>query len=240
MEILMKELIRQGIQSIDNPLIKATEEELDRLAEFAQNLLEHGSERGLTALTNPEDIVRELIVDSLGAMPYIGQDQRIADIGSGAGVPGIPLAIVRPESFFILVESQNRKSAWIEEQILNLGIQAKAHALPMRIEDVAHSDNWRGKLDFVTAKALSALPSLIELAVPLLKVNGCLLAYKGVKFQEEIEQSANALDKLHAKVDEIFSYTLYGRERHICVIRKMKPTPKSYPRREGMPQHSPL
>ena len=66
----MKELIRQGIQSIDNPLIKATEEELDRLAEFAQNLLEHGSERGLTALTNPEDIVRELIVDSLGAMPY--------------------------------------------------------------------------------------------------------------------------------------------------------------------------
>ncbi|MGM9998098.1 MAG: 16S rRNA (guanine(527)-N(7))-methyltransferase RsmG [Candidatus Bruticola sp.] len=236
----MKELIRQGIRSIDNPLIKATEEDIDRLARFAQNLFEHGSERGLTALTSPEDIVRELIVDSLGAMSYIGSGQRIADIGSGAGVPGIPLAIVRPESFFIMVESQNRKSAWIEEQILDLGIQAKAHALPMRIEDVAHSDNWRGKLDFVAAKALSSLPSLIELAVPLLKVNGCLLAYKGVKFQEEIDQSDNALNKLHAKVEDVFSYKLYGRERYICVIKKLKPTPKSYPRRIGMPQHSPL
>ena len=179
----MKELIRECIRAINDPLITVTDEGLTKLARFAENLLTYGSERGLTSLTKPEDIVRELIVDSLGAMSFIGQGQRVADIGSGAGVPGIPLSIVRPDSFFIMVESQTRKANWIEEQILELGIEDKAHALPMRIEDVAHSDNWRGKLDFVVAKALAGLPSLIELGVPLLKNNGCLLAYKGIKMQ---------------------------------------------------------
>ena len=236
----MKELIRQTIQAINDPAIAADGEKLDKLARFAQNLLDHGSERGLTSLTDPSDIVRELIVDSLGAMRYISEGQRVADLGSGGGIPGIPLAVVRPESFFMMVESQNRKSAWIAEQILDLGIQDRAHALPMRIEDVAHDINWRGKLDVVVAKALSSLPSLIELAIPLLKVKGCLLAYKGVKAKEEIEQSANALEKLHCSVEECFTYTLDGRERCICVIRKLRTTPKNYPRRMGVPQHSPL
>ena len=236
----MKELIRECIRAINDPLITVTDEGLTKLARFAENLLTYGSERGLTSLTKPEDIVRELIVDSLGAMSFIGQGQCVADIGSGAGVPGIPLSIVRPDSFFIMVESQTRKANWIEEQILELGIEDKAHALPMRIEDVAHSDNWRGKLDFVVAKALAGLPSLIELGVPLLKNNGCLLAYKGIKMQEEIEQSAEALDKLHSQVEEPYQYTLEDRTRYICVVRKLKATPKGYPRRCGMPQHNPL
>ena len=236
----MKELIRRSIESLENPQLVVTEEQLDKLVRFAQNLAEHGVERGLTALSQPEDIVRELIVDSLGAMPFISAGQRVADLGSGAGVPGIPLAIVRPDSFFIMVESQTRKANWIEEQILELGLQSLAHALPMRIEDVAHSDNWRGKLDLVVAKALSSLPSLVELSLPLLKVNGALLAYKGIKVKEEIEQAANALDKLHGKVEEGFTYALDGRQRAICVVRKLRATPKTYPRRTGLPQHNPL
>ncbi|MBQ7502340.1 16S rRNA (guanine(527)-N(7))-methyltransferase RsmG [bacterium] len=236
----MKELIRKILLTVDNPAIAVSDGQLDQLNEFALNLLRYGRERGLTALQSPEDIARELIVDSLGAMPFIKSGSRIADLGSGAGIPGIPLAIVNPECSFIMIESQNRKAKWIEEQIIHLNLQTRAHALPMRIEDAAHNPNWRGKLDFITAKALTSLPSLIELALPLLKVGGCLLAYKAVKIQEELDISENALEKLHGRAEDCFLYNLDGRERNVCVIKKLKTTSKNYPRRVGVPQHNPL
>lgn len=236
----MKELIRKILLTVNNPAIAVSEEQLEKLNEFALNLMKFGRERGLTALQTPEDIARELIVDSLGGMPLIKSGARIADLGSGAGIPGIPLAIVNPECSFIMIESQNRKARWIEEQLLSLNLQTRAHVLPMRIEDVAHSPNWRGRLDFVTAKALTSLPSLIELALPLLKVGGRLLAYKAVKIQEELEISKNALEKLRGQVEENFLYNLDGRERTVCVVKKLKATPKNYPRRVGVPQHNPL
>ena len=236
----MKELIRKTVLSIGNPAVSASEEQIEKLAVFSENLLNHGKERGLTAFDNREDIVRELITDSLGAMSFIPEGSMTADLGSGAGIPGIPLAIVCPDSNFVMVESQNRKANWIKEQINLLGLEKRAQVLPMRIEDVGTSAQWRGKFDFVTAKALTALPSLIELSLPLLKVNGSLLAYKGIKVQEELAASANALNKLYGKFEQNFEYIIDERRRTVCIIRKYKATPKIYPRRVGVPQHNPL
>ena len=234
----MNNLIKKIISSSSLQLM-IQDDEVNRLARFSQNLLDHGVERGLTSLTDREDIVRELIVDSLGAKPFIQGPCKVADLGSGSGVPGLPLAIVSPESNFVMVESQNRKARWIEEQITALNLP-KATTLAKRIEEVGQVPQWREQFDFVVAKALAPLPSLIELALPLLKTNGLLLAYKGIKLSEELDLSKNALKNLFARVEEIFTYDLSGRERKICVIKKLKATPKIYPRRVGMAQHNPL
>lgn len=235
----MNRLIKQVLLPLSSSNITIKDDKVLELAKFAQNLSDFGVERGLTALTEREDIVRELIVDSLGAVPFIKGTCKVADLGSGSGVPGIPLAVVNPDSIFVMVESQNRKVRWIDEQISELGL-LNAKTLPMRIEDVGRDSQWREKFDLVVAKALAPLPSLIELALPLLKVGGLLLAYKGIKLSEELALSQNALKSLSGKVEEIFKYNLPGRERNICVIKKLKATPKSYPRRVGMAQRNPL
>lgn len=215
-------------------------EQVARLAQLTQSFIDHGKEYGLTGLSDPDDIIRELIVDSLAAAALIPANATVADLGSGGGIPGLPLAIVCSTATFTLVEAQQRKVKWINEQIAALELGERVEGLAERLEDVARLPKLRATFDVVTAKALSALPSLIELGVPLLKVNGYLLAYKGIKAAEEVQASAVALKKLKASLEPQLAYALDERARVICLVRKNAPTPGTYPRRMGLPQHKPL
>lgn len=211
-----------------------------KLALFAANMLERGNLCGVTALKTEEDIFRELIFDSIAGQPLYSQAEFAVDLGSGGGVPGLPLAIVCPHCRFVLIESQQRKCRWITEQIEALGLSGRVIAEPLRIEAAARDKKYFGKFDIASAKALSALPSLIELAMPLLKKGGVFAAYKGVKLDEEIAASANALKIMNAEIAEIVKYSLDDRERFICAIKKAGPPRGKFPRREGLAQHNPL
>lgn len=211
-----------------------------KLALFAANMLERGSLCGVTALKTEEDIFRELIFDSIAGQPLYSQAEFAADLGSGGGVPGIPLAIVCPHCRFVLIESQQRKCRWISEQIEALGLSGRVIAEPLRGEAAGRDKKYCGKFDIVSAKALAPLPSLIELSMPLLKKGGMLAAYKGVKLDEEIAASANALKIMNAEIAEVVKYSLDERERFICAVKKAGPPRGKFPRREGLAQHNPL
>ncbi len=232
-----KPLISSGMAAL---ALTGTEKQIELLALYASNLLEHGEERGLTAFTQPEDIARELILDALGGVTALDGAAKIADLGSGGGTPGLPLAIMLESSQFTLVESNQRKARWIAEQIESLHLQDRVTVLSSRIEELGRQPEHRQQYDIVVAKALAALPALIELSLPLLKVGGRLVAYKGSKYAQEIAEAERALRELKGKISVTSAYELEGRERVLVQIKKLQPTPKLYPRRVGIPQHKPL
>ncbi len=149
------------------------------LAAFHAALVETGRERGVTALREPGDVLRELILDSLGAAACLPVGARVADLGSGGGVPGLPLALVRPDCRILLVESLGRKVAWLEEQVQALGLADRVEVVSRRCEDVGRDPAYRAVLDAVVAKALAGLPVLVEYALPLLRIGGVCMPTRG-------------------------------------------------------------
>jgi 16S rRNA (guanine527-N7)-methyltransferase len=210
------------------------------LAAFHSALVETGRERGVTALREPEEVLRELILDSLGAAACLQVEGRIADLGSGGGVPGLPLALVRPDCRFLLVESLGRKVAWLEEQVQALGLADRVEIVSRRCEDVGRDPVYRAVLDAVVAKALASLPVLLEYALPLLRMGGRLYAYKGPALAGEIESARHAMGELGGHLAESLPYRVLDRERVICVVEKVRATPDRYPRRVGVPERKPL
>lgn len=213
---------------------------VEGLARFTEALATHGRERGVTALRETEDILRELVLDSLAAAPHLPRGARVADLGSGGGVPGLPLALARPDLHVVLVESLGRKVSWLEEQVEALGLSSRVEVLPVRAEDLGRDPAWRGTLDVVVAKALAALPVLIEFALPLLKVGGRLYAYKGPAAAEELPSSQRALREVGGAFQAHQEYQLRDRSRVLCIVEKVRATPNRYPRRAGTPERKPL
>lgn len=230
-------LIASGLSRLQIPY---SERQLILLTRYATNMLNHGHERGLTALKEPEAIARELILDAVAAVPKFVSVSSVADLGSGGGTPGLPLAIMLEGTSFTLVEATQRKCRWIEEQIQDLELGERVRVVSARIEELGRASDHRQRYDAVVAKALATLPVLVELALPLLRVGGELFAYKGSKFAEEIKNSAVALRVLSGQVQNIHHYELDGMDRVIIQITKTQPTSKLYPRRTGIPQHKPL
>lgn len=233
----LSEAIQLGTESLG---VAVSAEALLGLTSYAESFLAHGRERGVTALAEPAEVVRDLLVDSLAAAPHLPQGARVADLGSGGGVPGIPLALVRPDLRLLLVESLNRKSDWLREQVEALGLGERVEVHQVRAEDLARQAGVRGRLEAVVAKALAPLPVLVELGLPLLRVGGCLYAYKGPSLPEELARSKKALAELRGRHREDLVYRLEDRERVLCVVEKVAATPEKYPRRAGVPERKPL
>lgn len=233
----LAESIRQGAASLG---VTMSEEGLAGLVALAESFVTKGRERGVTALSEPSEVVRELILDSLAAAPRLPEGARLADLGTGGGVPGIPLALVRPDLHVLLVESLNRKADWLREQVGALGLGDRVAVHQVRSEDLARQVDVRERLDAVVAKALAPMPVLIELAVPLLRVGGRLYAYKGPSLPAELARSQKALGELRARHREDVAYRLEDRDRVLCVVEKVGPSPEKYPRRAGTPERKPL
>jgi len=180
------------------------------------------------------------IADSLTALevPGVRQAGRIADLGAGAGLPGLVLAIALPDAEVALVESVGKKCAWIEATVEGLGL-ANARVVCARVEEW---DEGRGACDVVTARALGALPVVCEYAAPLLREGGVLVAWKGAVDEVEEADGQAAAEVLGLERDAVLAVQPYaGSERRtLHVFRKIAPTPERYPRRVGMAAKRPL
>jgi 16S rRNA (guanine527-N7)-methyltransferase len=161
---------------------------------------------------------------------------RIADLGSGAGLPGIVLAIARPEAEVVLVESVGKKCAWLERTVEDLGLEN------VRVACARAEELDEAPFDVVTARALAALPVLCEYAAPLLREGGVLVAWKGAVDAEEEADGVHAAEVLGLLREEVRAVVPYaGSERRtLHVFRKVAPTPQGYPRRPGMAAKRPL
>ncbi|MFA5505227.1 MAG: 16S rRNA (guanine(527)-N(7))-methyltransferase RsmG [Vulcanimicrobiota bacterium] len=209
------------------------------LQKLAEHFLESGSQRGVTALKTAQAVDQELILDSLcgaGALPLRG---RVIDIGTGGGVPGLVLAVVRPDLEFVLTDSAVKKTRWVEEMVESLGL-SNVVVETRRLELLGREVGFRESFEVVTAKALAPLNVLCELGIPLLRPEGRLVAYKGPALVEEIRQAGPALRELRSQVHRCHGFQVGEKQTTICEILKTGPTPEKYPRRDGVPQKKPL
>ena len=195
----------------------------------------------LTSITDGAEAVRLHIVDSLVAAPDVvaAPSGRLADIGSGAGYPGIPLAIVA-RRYTTLFESVKKKAAFLERTVEQMGLSSRIDVAGRRSEEL--SEEQRGRYSVVTARALSSLPSLLELASPLLCVGGLLIAYKAVLEQDERERGIEAAEYLgfRSSGERRIFLPKGGEERTIVKYEKVAEAQVSLPRRPGLAQRRPL
>lgn len=222
-----------------------SKEVLDKLAIYYQLLVEENSKYNLTAIRNTEEIVIKHFWDSLIYDHYLGIDKdehlKIIDIGTGAGFPGLVLAILNPGSSFTLVDSINKKVNFIKMVVSSLDLK-NVEALNIRSETLGQDSKYRQSYDLAVARSVAYLPVLSEYLLPLVKVGGKMVLAKEVPFDEELSEASNALSVLGGEFYSAHSYQLprYNNMRALIFFNKTKPTPKAYPRREGLPKKKPL
>lgn len=191
-----------------------------------------------TSVHDRRDVENVHIADSLVGLevPAVGEAARIADLGSGAGLPGLVLAIARPEAQVVLVESVGKKCAWLERTVSDLGLE-NVRVACARAEELDEEP-----FDVVTARALASLSVLCEYAAPLLREGGSLVAWKGAVDAREDADGLHAAQVLGLVRDEVRAVEPYpgSQRRTLHVFRKVSPTPEGYPRRPGMAAKRPL
>ena len=179
--------------------------------------------------------------DSLKLLDFLKiAGEKIIDIGSGAGFPGLVLALACPQTEFTLVESARKKSNFLEEVKTELGLP-NVSVICRRVEDLGQDSNFRGSFSLCSSRAVASMNVMLEYGLPLLRPGGKLLLWKGRNYQREIEQAENALQVLGGLLEDVWFYNLMEeRDRAIVVIKKEKETPDKYPRRVGIPSKRPL
>ena len=241
----IEEILKDSEGEISVPLSAET---IRDLLKYADMLKEKNKVMNLTAITDDEGIAMKHFIDSLTIASYIDKEQEKAggrrvsliDVGTGAGFPGIPLKINKRDLDLTLLDSLAKRLKFLEEVASSLSLDnvSFVHA---RAEDAGRDIKLREKFDIATARAVASLPVLCEYCLPFVKVGGCFIAMKG-KLEEELESADKAIKVLGGKIEEVKEFTLPGTdmERTIVVIRKIKETPKRYPRQAGKPSKEPI
>ncbi|MFG0274401.1 MAG: 16S rRNA (guanine(527)-N(7))-methyltransferase RsmG, partial [Phycisphaerales bacterium] len=211
--------------------------DLERLGRYLALLLDANTRMNLTAIRDPGEAWLRHIFDSLTLLPMLAElpaGARVADVGSGGGAPGIPLAIVLPDLRFTLIEATGKKADFLRAAADSIGL-ANLEVVADRAESVGQSA-LRAQFDAVTARAVGPIRVLAELVIPLATVGGLALLIKGQKAEEELADAKRALHSLHATVAGVVP-TPTGR---IVALEKPRATPGKYPRRPGEPKREPL
>ncbi|URZ87146.1 16S rRNA (guanine(527)-N(7))-methyltransferase RsmG [Floricoccus penangensis] len=223
--------------------IELTESQKEQFENYFTTLVEWNEKINLTAITEKQDVYLKHFYDSIAPILYElipNEDIKLLDIGAGAGFPSIPMKIIFPNIQVTIIDSLNKRINFLKELTSELKISG-VELLHGRAEDFGQDKNYRGKFDFVTARAVARLNVLNEITIPFLKKNGLLLSLKASQMSEEVTEAKKSLSILGAKLSKEIDYQLpNGDERHIVIIEKTKDTPNKYPRKAGTPNKKPL
>ncbi len=225
--------------------INLTDEQLEKFETYYRELIDWNKKVNLTSITEYEDVQTKHFLDSLSVFTVIQpsgvRSLRVIDIGTGAGLPGIPLKIVSPGIDLTLLEATAKKARFLEHLIGRLGLDRVAIATG-RAEEIAHDNRYREKFDLALARALASLPVLVELALPFCEVGGCCIAQKKGDIEGEVAQALKAIEVMGGKLREIKPVELAGLDDKRCliIIDKERSTPPEYPRRPGRPAKRPI
>lgn len=208
---------------------------------FKNLLIDENTRHNLVSRRNTEEEVDKHIEDSRIVLDFIPlEGKKVLDIGSGAGFPGLIIALYCPHSVVTLLEANHKKASFLERMKLELDL-ANVTVLSRRVEELGKDNNYREKYDVCTCRGVASMNILLEYGLPLLRLEGKLILWKGRNYQREIELSEKALKTLGGKVRKVFSYNLMvERDRALVVVQKKEMTPDRYPRRVGIPEKRPL
>lgn len=220
-----------------------SEKQCEQFDSFYELLCEWNKVMNLTGITKYEEVVVKHYVDSLAVncvYRFRGSD-KVVDIGTGAGFPGIPLKIMYPETQFTLIDSLNKRIRFLDEVIAKNGLK-NIVTLHGRAEDYAGQKEHREQYDVCVSRAVANLATLVEYCLPYVKVGGRFIAYKAGNLSEELELSKNAVKLLGGTLEKVENLVLPDTDiqRTFVVIKKIAPTSKKYPRKAGQPAKEPL
>lgn len=221
--------------------IKLNEKQKEQFFKYMNLLIEWNKKINLTAIIEPKEIILKHFVDSLTISKYIKENSYVADVGTGAGFPGIPLKILREDIKVVLVDSLNKRINFLNEVINELGIN-NIKAIHSRAEEFGQNKEYREMFDIVTSRAVANLATLSEYLVPLAKINGKCLCMKGPEIEEEVDDAKNAIEILGGTIANKYIFNLPQSKigRSIIEITKVQNTNKKYPRKAGLPSKEPL
>lgn len=239
---MVKEEFAQKMKEYSNEIgIQLNEEQIDQFYTYMRLLLEWNEKINLTAITEPEEIIRKHFMDSITISKYIERNKKVIDVGTGAGFPGIPLKIIRRDIDILLLDSLNKRIHFLDEVIKKLEL-SHIQTIHARVEEFGKNKVYRESFDIATSRAVANLSTLSEYFIPLVKVNGTCISMKGSNVEKEVEQSKSAISILGGKIEKIEKFTLPKSDiaRSIILITKVKNTPLKYPRKPGTPEKEPL
>lgn len=256
----MKNILDEKVSQLS---ITLSEKQKEQFIEFYEILIEWNKVMNLTAITEYEEVIEKHFVDSLSlikVIPYratpapeehelrdarmgtnIRNIESIIDIGTGAGFPGIPLKIAFPQLKITLLDSLNKRVKFLDTVIEKLELD-NIETIHGRAEDYAKQKDYRQKYDVCVSRAVANLATLSEYCIPYVRLGGLFIPYKSGKVEEEIKNSEKAVSILGGNIEKIIKFQLPGTdmERSFVKIKKVKDTPKKYPRKAGMPTKEPL
>lgn len=221
--------------------IELDEKQKENFWEYMKLLLEWNEKINLTAITEHKDIIIKHFIDSLTILKKIKNNDKIIDVGTGAGFPGIPLKIANNTLDVLLLDSLNKRINFLNEVISKLNLK-NINSIHARVEEVGKNKIYREKYDVATSRAVANLNVLAEYMIPLVKIGGKCICMKGPDIDEEIEKSKNAIKRLGGKIESIEKIIIPSTDikRTIIIIKKESETPEKFPRKPGLPSKEPL
>ena len=237
----IEEFSKELTKSASKIEIELSLDEIEKLYKFMYLLLEWNEKINLTAITEPEDIILKHFVDSITIKKYIKSENKVLDMGTGAGFPGIPLKIISSDTYFTLLDSLNKRIIFLNEVCDKLKLD-KIENIHSRAEELAKNKKYREQYDVVTSRAVARLASLVEYMLPFVKVGGRCICMKGSNVDEELIEAKKAINVLGGEIEKVDKFLLPNSdiERNIVIIKKIKNTSCKYPRKPGTATKQPI
>lgn len=236
-EIFAEELANYGF--------KLSSKQKEQFATYYNKLIEFNKKVNLTRITDKNEVYLKHFFDSITPLLEFSDlfkgEKSLCDVGAGAGFPSLPIKILCPDLSITIVDSLGKRLKFLDELVSDLSLD-KVTLVHSRAEDAGQNKNLREKFDLVTGRAVARMSVLSKYCLPLAKVDGYLVALKGPKAQDELAEAKNAIEVLGGSVKEVKELTLPDTddERTLIVVKKVKATPKKYPRQAGTPNRKPL
>ena len=235
-----EEFIKKLDENITKMNINLSNSELEKFYKYKELLIEWNSKINLTAIVDDIDIINKHFVDSIIINKYVNKE-KVIDIGTGAGFPGIPLKIINDKLEVTLLDSLNKRVNFLNIVINELNLN-NIEAIHGRAEEVFKNKKYREMYDIATSRAVAQLNVLVEYMLPAVKVGGTCICMKGNNIKEELDKSSEAIKVLGGKLEKVEEFVIPNTDykRNIIIIKKEKTTPIKYPRKAGIPSKEPI
>ena len=219
--------------------IEYTDEQIEKINKYYNMVIEQNKTMNLTRILSEEEFATKNILDSVLPIKIIPKNASVVDVGTGAGLPGIPLKILRPDIKLTLLDSLQKKVNFLKQVVVELDLK-EVKCVHARVEDFAKTN--KENFDVCVSRAVARLNTLCEYCLPLVKIDGIMIAYKSLKAEEEAKEAQKAIDILGGKIENVQNVIIKEENsiRTNIIISKIKNTPNIYPRGKNLPKTKPI